>query len=179
MEILLIIPMLALLVFIIYSAVKVKKIAGFYKEMQMFGRVYAFFTFLFLADSVFIAISSIIMFALNQIEILHLLLLLVIAVGCGVAGVFMYMRVYKKCPDELKKRLLLDIIIIGLGSVTRVYLFVFAIFIHTWYELNKPVQYTLYNGDVVYKYPDSNDVYDRHGYKVGRLSDDGGKVILD
>lgn len=166
-----------LLVFMFICMRKEKDIIGFYKAEGLFGRAYAYFFCDFLLAGLALIIMSII--GVNKIVPGVLGLILGILLGLVTIGisVLMFIRVYKKCPGELKKRLFLDMLVAGLGFSTRIGLFILVIFNHAWFELNKPTAYEV-NGRTVYAFPGSKDLYDSSGYRVGKANDDYTKATM-
>ncbi len=167
--------MIGFLVFIIISIKKEKDIIGFYKAQGLFGRAYAFFAVDFFFGGLIGLAGGIITLVLSgELTVLAMIGLALIMLG---VGVFMYVRIYKKCQGELKKRIFLDLTMAGWGFAGRIELFVLAIFFHTWFELNKPTAYEV-NGRTVYAFPGSNDLYDSSGCKVGVANDDYTKAVM-
>lgn len=174
----LLLPILAVgfLVFVFVSIKKEKDIIGFYKAQGIFGRAYAFFAVDFLFGGLADIVVGIIV-AVSSEEIGSILAV----IGAGVAmmsvGIFMYVRIYKKCQGELKKRVFLDLTMAGWGFAGRVEFFLLAIIFNTWFDLNKPTEYEV-NGRTVYAFPGSNDLYDSSGCKVGVANDDFTKANM-
>ena len=168
-----------LFVFMIISMKKEKAIIGFYKAQGLFGRAYAYFFCDFLAVGICVIVASIISsdMIISEIGVIGLLAGIIFGLALIGVSVLMYIRVYKKCPGELRKRLFMDLLMAAVGFSTRVALFVLVIFIHTWFELNKPTEYVV-NGRTVYAYPGSKDLYDSSGFKVGEANDDFTKAHM-
>ena len=57
------------------------------------------------------------------------------------------------------------------GLMGKIEFFILALFVYTWFTLNEPTAYEV-DGQVVYTFPGSRDLYDCHGCKVGVASDD-------
>lgn len=163
------------LVFIIISMRKEKDIIGFYKAQGIFGRAYAFFAVDFLFGGLCTVAGGIIIAVTQKQGAAGVM----IALGAVMAaiGVLMYLFVYKKCTGELKKRVCLDLTMAGLGFAGRIEFFILALFVHTWFTLNEPTAYEI-NGQTVYAFPGSRDLYDCHGCKVGVANDDYSKAIM-
>lgn len=163
------------LVFIIISMRKEKDIIGFYKAQKIFGRAYAYFTIVFLFDGIGFVVGGIITATIKKQGSIWIM----IALGAVffAIGVLMCVLVYKKCSGELKKRVVWDLIVAGWGFIGRVGFFILSIFFQTWFSLNEPTAYEV-NGQIVYAFPGSNDLYDCHGCKVGVANDDYSKAIM-
>lgn len=163
------------LAFIIISMKKEKDIIGFYKAQGIFGRAYAFFAVDFLFGGLCTVAGGIIIAITRKDSTAGIM----IALGAvmTVIGVLMYILVYKKCTGELKKRIIWDLTMAGWGFVGRIEFFILALFFHAWFNLNEPTAYEV-NGQTVYAFPGSRDLYDCHGCKVGVASDDYSKAIM-
>ena len=160
-----------LLIFMFICMAKEKAIIGFYKAEGLFGRAYAYFFSDFLLVGIALIIMSII--GVNMIMDGALGVIIGILLGLVMIGisVLMFIRVSKKCPGELKKRLFWDMLVAGLGFSTRIALIFIIIFNHAWLEANKPTAYEV-DGRIVYAYPGSNELYDSSGHKVGIANND-------
>lgn len=175
MPLLILAVLVGFLVFIVISMRKEKDIIGFYKAQGIFGRAYAFFAVDFLFGGL-ISIAGGIIIAVTQ-EQSAAGVMIALSVVMTAIGVLMYLLVYKKCTGELKKRVLLDLTMAGWGFYGRIEFFILALFFHTWFNLNEPTAYEI-NGQTVYAFPGSQDLYDCHGCKVGVASDDYSKAIM-
>ena len=168
-----------LFVFMIISMIKENTIVGFYKAQGLFGRAYAYFFCNFLFAGIYLVVASII-FAdqiISELGVIGLPAAILFGVVVIGISVLMYIRVYKKCPGELKKRLLLDFMMAGVGFSTKISFFFLVIFYHAWFTLNQPTEYVV-NGRTVYAYPGSRDLYDSSGFKVGEANDDFTKAHM-
>lgn len=175
MPLLILAVLVGLLAFIIIAMRKEKDIIGFYKAQNIFGRAYAYFTNVFLFDGIALVAGGIIT-AVAKTQSAMWIMIALGAVFLAI-GVLMCLLVYKKCNGELKKRVIWDLIVAGWGFIGRVEFFILCIFFRTWFSLNEPTAYEV-NGQTVYAFPGSNDLYDCHGCKVGVASDDYSKAIM-
>lgn len=171
---------------------KSKPLGGFYKAINVCGRWYNYFMVDFLAVGVFgvtAALVTLVMGIMGKLKGssgepvgLGTLLPMVLMYAAGGAvifllGCFMYKRVYAKCPDDLKSRFLKDMLVMGIGTAVRIGLFVLMFVIKTWWEFSKPTEYTV-NGQTVYAFPGSNDLYDGWGTRVGVANEDRTKAVM-
>lgn len=106
--------------------------------------------------------------------------LMIVGVSAAMAflGYYMYRRAAKKCSEQMRKRLLWDMLVIALGATFRLSLFIMYFLLKTWWLLDKPKVYSV-DGRTVYAYPGSADLYDEYGRHVGKLADFGGTAIMD
>lgn len=181
MDALLIIGAIVMFVLMFVCMGKEKKLSGFYSEIGVCGRWYAFFTVYSLFAGVVStvgAVVGIVMGVMGKVLWSDVLIALGIAVICLLVGVFMYKRAYNKCPEGLKKRFWFDIIVMMLGATLRISFFFVVLMFKTWFVTNPPVTYTTDDGRTLYGYPFSNDVYDTFGNRVGYKTGDG-KVVFD
>ena len=153
-----------------------KKITGYYKAANVFGRFYAFWAVNAMFGGILYLILNLISGAISELSFQMILPLII----TEALGVVMYVRVYKKTPAFLKKRCLLDLTICGLGVNIRVALWFIWIFVRAQWEYMKPEVYILEDGTEVYVYKDGS-VYQpgsgRHGQRV--TSGSGNSVIWD
>ena len=142
------------------------KITGYYKVTKLFGRVYAYFA----CDFVFAFFGMIIQIIIKARKWQEILMCSLIALLCLAIGGYMYYRVYKKAPDFMKKRCLIDLTICGFGTAFRVGLFFMRIFISTWWIVSMPEVYRLENGQEVYVFF-GGKVYNPTNGKFGTTTD--------
>lgn len=174
--------LIVVLILWIVAMVKEPKITGYYKFLNIYGRIYAYFA----VDMLFAGFAATVMGIIMIFEVItgH-----AGNVGFGAAlgglvfglvpfaiGIFMYRRVYQKSPDFMKKRCLRDLTISGWGTAMRVALWFLSIFVHAWWESTKPTEYKLENGQTVYVFPD-NRVYDPSTGKFGEASSNRKEVV--
>ena len=114
----------------------------------------------------------------NPAEFIKTIIGIIWTIIVYVIGIYMYYRVYRKSPDFLKKRCLIDLTISGCGIMFRLLLWFIRLFVETWWELNKPEVYVLKSGRSVYAFPDGH-VYDASNSKFGKMTDDKTAVIWD
>lgn len=171
----------------ILCAKKEKELSGFYKAINVCGRVWAFLTGNFLLTGVGCVIAVPILLVLmitgkgEQVAALMgtegtsggafmvVLTFIICAVICLAFGLFMYKRALKKCPDQLKKGFLKDIMIIYFGLIFRLSFF-FMVFVYgmMWWQ-SRRTEYTI-NGKKAYTYGNDDTLYDEYGNVVGRKS---------
>lgn len=168
----------ALLAIMYWSAKRAKPLGGFYKAINVCGRWYNYFMVDFLFAGVVGMVSvPVLLVTGTRIPMVLLVLDAVCSAAIFVLGYFMYKRVYAKCPDELKSRFLQDMLVMGIGTATRVSLFILMFMIKTWWELTKPTEYIV-NGQIVYAFPDSKELYDSSGTCVGIANDGMTKATM-
>lgn len=189
--ILLILVIILLFVLMIIAVKKEKSLTGFYKSINVCGRWYSFFTINFILSGILAFIALPIFLVLNSTGKLKempglmegdITLLLITfglaAVICIPIGFFMFKRAYNRCPIELRKRLFKDMFFIFLGANFRLGFFFLMFLIKTWWVFNKPTEYTV-DGQTVYAYPGSNDLYDANGRCVGVANSDRTKAVMN
>ena len=145
--------------FLIYCAIKESAITGTYKAFNVYGRVRAYllidallFGIIFLFFMFFAGFSNlpgeVAKSALGFIA------------SCAVA-ILIYMNTRSRCPEMLRDRLLISMIITGLGVTMKVVVF----FIGVVWTLVTPPAMVDTNGNTVYVI--NKHVYDASGQKVG------------
>lgn len=152
---------------------KEKSLSGFYKTINVCGRGYAFITGYLLVVGIISPLYLVL--AVMQMKNEGAEMSEIIGGGLGVVvggilcfgiGFLLYRRARTKCPDTLRKNLFRDMMIIALGATFRYCLFVMVFLFKTWFEMNRPETYVI-DGEEVYMYPGSNDVYSKNGQKIG------------
>ncbi len=161
-----IVPMLIYLVFAFVCFLKEPKITGYYKVTGIYGRIYAYFSIAFLCGVPLIIVGLV----TGQIPSSQTILWIIMLIVFAAVTFFMYYRVYKKSPDFMKKRCLVDLTVSGFGTAFRVSFFVLRLFIGTWWTVNVPEQYVLQNGQQVYVFFDGR-VYNPATGKFGITTD--------
>ena len=81
-------------------------------------------------------------------------------------------------PRRLKHRFLKDMLLIFFGTIYRVGFFIFMFVIRTWWEFSKPREYIV-NGQTVYAFPGSRDLYSSNGIRVGVANDNMTEAVMD
>lgn len=182
MEILLIILAIAAFVLMFMCMGREKKLAGFYSEINVCGRWYAFFTGDCLLAGGGALVAAPIMAILNLVGVIKNpdWDMVITLLTCGAVllpiGILLFNRAKKKCPAELKGRFFWDIVIMMLGTSCRLGFFFVAFIYKAMWEASKPVYYEV-DGKIVHKYPGDDTVYDESGFKYGTITDDGNAVI--
>lgn len=168
-----------------------KELVAFYKAIHVCGRWYNFIMMDILLAGALYAVRCpvvlIMMFIKNATEKQmgwgQLIFVSTIAIVFSAAiiglGLLMYRHALKKVPDELKKGFFKDALIMFLGTNFKLaFIFIILLFkIQAWHS--RPVAYTV-NGKVCYSYGESgDDLYDEHGFKVGRKSGSDEAIMTD
>ena len=145
------------------------RVTKYYKVLHIYGRVYAMISSFGLFTIVYSVIYIAALIIDGKMTKVDLEVgLLFFAVGC-VVTIPLYLRVYKKSPDFMKKRCLWDLTVSGFGAMARL-VFWFAMFVvRTWWEVSKPDVYSLDNGLEVYVFPDGM-VYDANQGRFGKFN---------
>lgn len=155
------------LVLIIICFTKESAVTGLYKTFGVYGRFYAYLTTCFLAGGICTLVGGIASLFIDLEELQGIgsfLYLVVQAVLLFGIGLFMYSRAKKKCPDFLRKKLLVSMLITGFGVGAKICLF----FLGFVWKLTAPKKVTLGNGQSGYVY--CGDVYTSDGTCVGSVS---------
>lgn len=153
---------------------KEPKVTGYYKVLGIYGRFYAYWA----VDCVVMPLIIIPM-AISGIFEESTALNVIMSIVFLALGVFLYIRVYNKTPDFMKKRCLMDLTITGLATILRVSLFFLRLFFKTWWVVSGPRTYTeTSTGETVYVYPDGR-VYNPRTNKFGTANDDFTTVTYD
>jgi hypothetical protein len=140
--------------------VKESSVTGTYKAFGVYGRILAYL----FVDGVTVAIAALLgMLGLfggfkANVGMSILLVLFGVAMAAGI-----YCFVSRRCPEVLKGRLLVSLLISGFGVVVKISCF----FIGAVWVLVAPRQLVDEDGRSVYVIGD--DVYDASGMKVGEL----------
>ena len=187
MEIVLLIASVGLFVAMFLCIRKEKRLSGFYSQIGVCGRWYAFFTADLLVMGALCAVAAPVLLVLNLTGALGefgqdiagvLPMLAAAALLFLPAGILLYRRAQKKCPQALRKRLLWDMIVIMIGASFRLSLFFMMFLFAMWWESVKPTAYEV-DGQVYYAYPGSDDLYDAAGNKRGLLNSSHTKAVID
>lgn len=183
MGVLMLVVTVAFFVLVFWCVRKEKSLSGFYSQIKVCGRWYAFLT----ADVLLAGVGSLVavpvlavmnfMAPAEEASWTEVLSFAFYAVVLIPIGLLLYNRARKKCPEQLKGRLLWDMVIIMVGTSFRLSLFFLMFLFRMWWELNAPDAYEV-NGRTVYAFPGSGDLYDGAGNRVGRLNDDKTEAIM-
>lgn len=174
----------------VYGMRKEKSLSGFYKSINVCGRWYSWFTM----DLILVGVGSLI--ALPVLIVLNVLgkldkvsaemggsfssIIITFALAAVIfipAGFLMFKHAYKKCPEELQKRLFRDMVVIFFGVTFRLDLFILMFIIKGWWGMNAPVEYTV-DGRTVYAFPGSDDLYDDDGNCVGKANAERTSAVM-
>lgn len=168
--------LVAFIVFVVFCLKKDRNLVGFYKQINVCGRFYAFITADCLQVGTICLIGTPVVFVLNLLGMFDensknsgWTICLTIFIASAIMlplGIFLYRRAAKKCDPGLKRTLLKDMFIIMWATAIRIYLIIFIIIIHTWLVANAPLYYILPDGKKVFVYPGSDRLYDYNGYFV-------------
>lgn len=149
-----------ILVALILCAVKDSSVTGTYKAFGVYGRILAYL----FVDGVTVACAGLFgllgIFGGHRADIGTSLLLALLGVAMAIV---IYWFVLQRCPDMLKDRLLISLLISGFGVVTKISCF----FIGAVWVLVSPREMVDEDGHAVYVI--NNDVYDVGGRKVGEV----------
>ncbi len=156
MEGVMIVAALVLLILGIICAFKESKTTGLFKAFGVYGRVSAYLC-LCLPVGVAATVACII-----RGEFASALGALIVAA----ISAFCWWNIYRKCPDFLKSRLFISILISGLGITFKIAVF----FIGAVWTLMSPTEVVGENGEILYI--DGTKVYNANGEYVGEASAD-------
>lgn len=148
---------IAFLVICAVCAVKESKVTGTYKAFGVYGRIAAYFSMF--------APLGLIMFVVSFFEDSFAdqrWTMLILAL----VGTLFYVFAYLKCPAFLKKKLIISMLISGLGVSIKICLF----FIGAVWTLVGPQEMQDSDGKTVYVY--EGEVYDGDGNHVGTANPD-------
>lgn len=183
---LMVVMMAAIIVFFVLMLLcirKEKKLIGFYSAIGVCGRWYAFFTGDFLLLGVgapvvgVVAIIAKLMGGLKDAPLGAVLAIALSAVIFLPLGLLMLRNAQKKCPESLRKRLPIDMVIILLGTSFRLGMFFVAFIFHMWFKAHEPRYYEI-NGKTYYAYPGSDKLYAPGGHEAGMLVDNDHAIMM-
>jgi hypothetical protein len=190
-SIILIVVIILLFALMVYGIRKEKSLSGFYKSINVCGRWYSWFTMDFILAGVGSLIALPVLIVLNVLGKLDklsaemggsfssIIITFVLAAAIFIpVGFLMFRHAYKKCPEELQKRLFIDMLAIFFGATLRLSLIFLMFIIKGWWVINAPVKYTV-NGHTVYAFPGSDDLYDEDGKHVGKINPGGKDATID
>ena len=172
--------------FVLMAAImrKEKSLVGFYKQLGVCGRVYAFITGDILLAGIGTPIVCVVIAVLKLMGKMEdtawisLLGILITGLLALPIGLLLVRLVKKRCPQELHGRLVKDMIIMMLGTTFRLGLFFMAFMLHSWWKANQPTAYEV-DGRVYYAYPGSDALYDSSGFRKGELTPDHEHAVMD
>ena len=175
----------------IYCCIKEPKITGYYKAMNIYGRIYAVIASSILGSfitSIFVLIAVCSYLDTNIGELLEatlsagkskdLILNAVSIIIWLIVGIYMYYRVFKLSPSFMKKRCLFDLTVSGIGVTARIVFWFVGLFVSAWWAVAMPNMYVLDNGRSVYVFPNGK-VFDSANNRFGTVTDDKTAVIWD
>ena len=146
--------------FFIFCAVKESSTTGLYKFYGVYGR---FKAYLFI-DMILAGPAMIIMtFVPSDSAELSPFVSILVGLACLAIGILIYITTAAKCPPDLRKKLLISMIISGCGVAMKVVVF-FLAFVWAIYG---PQEMTTADGETVYKI--GSDVYDAGGSHIGSM----------
>lgn len=162
--------MLFCIVFLILCVIcysKESKVTGLYKTFNVYGRFSAYITVAFMLAPI-ITIYSFIEALLRQENLdSELWFQLFAGIICGVIGFFLFNRIRAKCPEFLRKKLLISLLTTTFGVSLKILLF----FISSTWELIGPKNAVLANGQNGFIY--DGEVFTEDGTHVGTMSGEG------
>ena len=155
---------------------KEKDLVGFYSQIGVCGRWYAFITGDLLLVGIGAPIAGVVAGILKLrgvMEDMPIETLLAFPLAAVIAlplGLLLLRRAQKKCPEALRKHLVIDMVIMMVGTSFRLGLFFMAFIAHMWWKSNQPRYYEI-NGKTYYAYPGTERLYDDNGNEAGKLVD--------
>lgn len=166
----------AIIVLMVMCYKKEGKVTGIYKSANVYGRFYAYITVTCMYGAIACLIGGFASFGLlEDATFPEILGILLFAVGggaiWGAIGFFLYKRAYNRCPEPLRKKLLISMIITAFGTALKIFLF----FLPGIWDLVGPQEKVGSNGETLYVY--NGEVYDAGWNHVGTASADGETYI--
>lgn len=156
------------LALVIFCFAKESKVTGLYKTFGVYGRFSAYISICFLIAPVALIVGSIItLVTAGEAETANTMALvgeIGFAVVLEAIGVLLYLRMRRKCPPFLRKRLFISLVISGFGVAAKVCLF----FLGFVWKLSGPQSVVLGNGQQGYTY--NGEVYTADGTHVGSMT---------
>lgn len=174
---------IVLIVAMVFCAFKESSITSPYKTFKIYGRWRAFFAFDFTGLGAILIFGSVLdMMGYNWIvtegflEAVSAPILLICGLGALILGILIYVITYKNCPEDLRGKLIIHMIMTALGTMTKVGFFWLMFFFKIWsYTLPKHVVGS--DGKSYLKY-NNGDVYSSAGKRVGNETGDGEFTVL-
>ena len=162
---------IAFVVVSIVCAVKESKVTGLYKTFGVYGRFKAYIALDFVGGGLATFLIAIISLVNPSIGFFTSAVDAFVFIALGVVlfliGVLIYWRTWSKCPEMLKSRCVISMIITGLGVAMKLCVF---FFVAVW-KVAGPKEIVTSHGvkGFVYK----GEVYDEAGNHIGVVSDVG------
>lgn len=149
---------IAFLVLCVVCALKESKVTGTFKAFGVYGRIAAYFgLFAPLGLGMFVA-----SFFVEDLAAQRWLML-----GLAAFGSLFYVFAYLKCPEFLKKKVIISMLISGFGLCVKLAFF----FIAAVWTLTGPQQMVDDDGNTILVY--GGEVYTPSGEHIGTVSADG------
>lgn len=162
-----IILVLVFLALAVICAFKESKVTGPYKACKVYGRFKAYLALDFTFAGLTMAVASLIGTITGSESMKESGMYGVVSILMGLVlvalGVLLYWTSYKKCPDFLKKKCVVSMLITGLGVTMKICVF----FLGFVWSVTMPQTFTTEDGNEVYVFADG-DVYDPATGKTGR-----------
>lgn len=165
MEAIMPIILIVFLVACLVCAFRESRVIGTYKVLHVFGRFKAYMALACTFGGLAAIVSGFVDLANGGIMYAGLGLV------CLAIGVLLYWSSYRKCPDFLKKKCILDMIVVGLGLSFKIALF----FIAAVWSMYTPDTATTTDGQEVYIFKDGT-AYDPVSGKTGTYDAGSGTV---
>lgn len=145
----------------IVCAIKESSTTGLYKFFGVYGRLKAY---LFI-DMVGAGIAMIVSAFIPGLDLEYSpIMMVLIGVVCLAIGILIYITTALKCPAGLKSRLLISMIISGLGIAMKIVVF-FLFFV---WKIYGPQEMVTSSGETVYRI--GSDIYDASGNRLGHMN---------
>jgi hypothetical protein len=166
----------ALFVINIYCGIKESKVTGVYVALGVYTRRKAYWFWVFPFTGIVAIVYGIDAIVENKGGALIPLVCFGLAALFILISYLILRSVYKKCPNGLKKRVLLDMTVSGIGVAAKIGIIVFPLIIHSlWsiiWEINKP-RYVLDENNRKLMVVGGDEVYDEQGsMRIGTLRGD-------
>ena len=167
----------------VFCAFKESSITSPYKTFGIYGRWRAFFAFDFTGLGIILMFGSIVDmlgydFVLTK-EFLELVappVLFLCGLILSIIGVLIYVSTYKRCPEDLRGKLIIHMIMTAFGTIIKVGFFWLMFFVKIWgYTL--PDYVTGSDGKKYLRYK-NGDIYSPNGKRVGNETGNGEFTVL-
>lgn len=155
------------LIICIVCAFKESKIVGSYKYLKVFGRLKAYLAI----DLTFGGVLCFIMGIVSLFGENKQALYIPVGLGCAVIGLLIIRSVKRKCPDFLKHRCVLDMIIVTLGVSLKIAVF----FIAAVWAWQAPKAIDIEGGGQIYVFHDGT-AYDPDTGRYGTYDPNTGRA---
>lgn len=159
------------LILCVICAFKESKVTGTYKALGVYGRVKAYLALDFTFAGLAMAVMGIVSLVSGEIGAAGALGSMAFGLVLAVLGVWIYYSTWHKCPEVLKSRYIISMLITGLGVSLKVSIF----FLGFVWKLVGPTEVTDENGNTLYVI--DGNVYDGGGTKVGVVTENNGSDI--